>query len=94
MSPLRELKKREYAGAIVIFTTPHIWGTAADLEGAFAAGVVVREPESGDNERDIPNLDEILKDAGIAGVAGVDTRELTKLASSGSHTAEIKPIAA
>ena len=78
-SPLKQLASPEYDGAIVVFATPHIGGTADDLKQARAAAVVVREPAAADPARGAKSLDDLLADAGLAGIAGVDTRELTQL---------------
>ena len=72
-SPLSEICKPEYRGAIVVFTTPHISGTAAELARAVAAAVVVREPDAA--------LSGLLARAGLPGVAEADTRALTRLVS-------------
>ena len=91
-SPLAQLSQPEYDGAIVVFTTPHIGARAEDLDQIVAAGIVVREPALGDASRGSESLDAILKAAGIPGVAGVDTRQITQLvaAANGPLTAEIK----
>ncbi|MCL1801024.1 MAG: hypothetical protein FWG25_06655 [Promicromonosporaceae bacterium] len=92
LSPLAELRKPEYDGAIVVFTTPHIGGVASDLGGAVAAGVVIREPALDEVERGRVSVSELLDAAGISGIAGVDTRQITQLvaAAGGSLPAEIK----
>jgi len=74
-----------YAGQIVTFTTPHIgnYGTApADDEsrGVFARGVIVRElARRKSNWRSNEDLDEYLKRLQVSGIAGIDTRRLTRI---------------
>jgi carbamoyl-phosphate synthase small subunit len=74
-----------YAGQIVTFTTPHIgnYGTvAADDESraVFARGVIVREmARRRSNWRSTEDLDEYLKRLNVSGIAGVDTRRLTRI---------------
>ncbi len=74
-----------YAGQIITFTYPHIgnYGTTrADDESraGFARGVIVRDlarrHSSWRAERD---LDSLLVSLGLGGIAGVDTRRLTRL---------------
>jgi carbamoyl-phosphate synthase small subunit len=72
-----------YAGQIITFTFPHIGnaGTNAEDEEAtriFARGLVTKEdftPPS--NYRATANLGAWLKEKGIPGISGVDTRALT-----------------
>jgi carbamoyl-phosphate synthase small subunit len=73
-----------YAGQIITFTYPHIgnYGTArADNEALrpFSRGVIVRDlarrPSSWRRDGD---LDGFLRHHGVAGIAGVDTRRLTR----------------
>jgi carbamoyl-phosphate synthase small subunit len=73
-----------YAGQIITFTYPHIGNygvSAADDEAARPScrGVVVRElarrPSSWRHDGD---LDSFLRRHGLAGIAGVDTRRLTR----------------
>jgi carbamoyl-phosphate synthase small subunit len=74
-----------YAGQIVTFTTPHIgnYGTvAADDESraVFARGVIVREmTRRRSNWRSTEDLDAYLKRLNVSGIAGVDTRRLTRI---------------
>jgi carbamoyl-phosphate synthase small subunit len=72
-----------YAGQIITFTFPHIGNVGTNLEDIEAASVAARglvvkqdvtEPS---NWRAVRHLDGWLRDRGIAGVAGVDTRALT-----------------
>ena len=95
-----------YAGQIVTFTYPHIGNygvTAADAESrrAFCRGVVVRDlaprPSSWRAEG---SLEGWLVAQGVAGIAGVDTRRLTRhLREAGAMpaalgTAEVATLAA
>lgn len=74
-----------YAGQIITFTYPHIgnYGTAAadaESRGVFARGVVVRDlARRHSNWRAEQDLGSFLERHGMAGVAGVDTRRLTRL---------------
>ena len=74
-----------YAGQIITFTTPHIgnYGTsAADNESSkiFARGVIVRElARRRSNWRSDDSLDSFLKRHDISGIAGIDTRRLTRV---------------
>jgi carbamoyl-phosphate synthase small subunit len=74
-----------YAGQIITFTTPHIgnYGTnAADDEsrGTFCRGVVVRElARRYSNHRAESSLDAMLREHDVPGIAGIDTRRLTRL---------------
>jgi carbamoyl-phosphate synthase small subunit len=73
-----------YAGQIITFTYPHIGNygvTPADDESRrpFCRGVVVRElTRRRSNWRSTGDLHAFLDDHGIAGIAGVDTRRLTR----------------
>jgi carbamoyl-phosphate synthase small subunit len=73
-----------YAGQIITFTYPHIgnYGTAmADNEAArpFSRGVIVRDlARRPSNWRRDGDLDGFLRRHGMAGIAGVDTRRLTR----------------
>ena len=74
-----------YAGQIITFTTPHIgnYGTTnLDNEASkvFARGVIVRElARRRSNWRSDDSLDSFLKQHDLAGIAGIDTRRLTRL---------------
>ena len=74
-----------YAGQIITFTNPHIgnYGTnAADFEsrGTFCRGVVVRElARRHSNHRAEAGLDVMLAQQGVPGIAGIDTRRLTRI---------------
>jgi carbamoyl-phosphate synthase small subunit len=73
-----------YAGQIITFTYPHIgnYGTTrTDNEAArpYARGVIVRDlARRRSNWRSEQDLDTFLADNGLAGIAGVDTRRLTR----------------
>jgi carbamoyl-phosphate synthase small subunit len=74
-----------YAGQIITFTTPHIgnYGTnATDFEsrGTFCRGIVVRElARRHSNHRADSGLDAMLVLQGVPGIAGIDTRRLTRV---------------
>ena len=73
-----------YAGQIITFTYPHIgnYGTSShDNEAArpHCRGVVIRDlARRGSNWRSEEGLDAFLARHGVAGIAGVDTRRLTR----------------
>lgn len=73
-----------YAGQIITFTFPHIGNVGAnneDIEATtpFALGCVMREPISPEaNFRAERTFDDWLKSYGLIGIAGVDTRRLTR----------------
>jgi carbamoyl-phosphate synthase small subunit len=77
-----------YAGQIVTFTYPHIgnYGTsAADNEASkpFCRGVIVRDmARRPSNHRSNDDLDSFLAHHGVPGIAGIDTRRLTRLIRS------------
>jgi carbamoyl-phosphate synthase small subunit len=85
-----------YAGQIVTFTFPHIGNVGAnaeDLESITpsARGLVIAaaitEPE---NWRATRGLDDWLKSNGLVGIAGIDTRQLTRrLRDQGAANAAI-----
>ena len=74
-----------YAGQIVTFTSPHIGNygvTPVDDEAVAPScrGVVVRDlARRHSNHRATGDLDGALAAAGVPGIAGVDTRRLTRL---------------
>ena len=81
---LETLTDPSYAGQIVMQTFPLIGNYGVipeDFEGKTAVrGYVVRELcEYPSNFRSEYELDRFLKDNGIVGICGVDTRELTKI---------------
>ncbi|MCU1483451.1 MAG: carbamoyl-phosphate synthase, small subunit [Actinomycetia bacterium] len=73
-----------YAGQIITFTYPHIGNygvTAIDDESArpFARGVIVREmARRRSSWRSDGDLDAFLRRHGVPGIAGIDTRRLTR----------------
>ncbi|HEX6786680.1 MAG TPA: carbamoyl-phosphate synthase domain-containing protein, partial [Acidimicrobiales bacterium] len=74
-----------YAGQIIAFTNPHIGNygvSAADFEARrpFCRGVVVRQlARRRSSWRSEGDLEELLRRYGISGIAGIDTRRLTRL---------------
>lgn len=74
-----------YAGQIITFTYPHIgnYGTNEfDRESArpFCRGVIVRDmARRPSNYRSEASLDEMLRRFGLCGIAGIDTRRLTRI---------------
>jgi carbamoyl-phosphate synthase small subunit len=74
-----------YAGQIITFTTSHIGNygvTPVDNEsrGTFARGVIVRDlARRRSNWRSTDDLDAFLGAARLPGIAGIDTRRLTRL---------------
>jgi carbamoyl-phosphate synthase small subunit len=73
-----------YAGQIICMTYPHIGNTGInprDMESSrvWAGGLVVRElTPTPSNFRSTQTLDSFLKEQGVPGIAGIDTRRLTK----------------
>ena len=73
-----------YAGQIIAFTYPHIGNygiTAADAESSrpFCRGVIIRDlARRRSNWRSEGDLNSYLVRHGIVGIAGVDTRRLTR----------------
>ena len=74
-----------YAGQIVTFTYPHIGNygvTDVDFESIrpYCRGVVVRDlSRRYSNHRATSGLEDLLRKYGVPGIAGVDTRRLTRL---------------
>jgi carbamoyl-phosphate synthase small subunit len=74
-----------YAGQIITFTAPHIGNygvNATDMESRrpFCRGVIVRElSRRRSNHRADEDLDALLRRFGVAGIAGIDTRRLTRV---------------
>lgn len=74
-----------YAQQIVTLTAPHIGNTGcnpADEESATvqAAGLIVRDvPRLASNWRNVESLREYLERHGIVAIAGIDTRQLTRV---------------
>lgn len=73
-----------YAGQIIVFTFPHIGNVGTNLEDIetmvpAARGLVLREdPTEPSNFRSTKHLDAWLKAHDLPGIAGVDTRALTR----------------
>ncbi len=73
-----------YAGQIIAFTYPHIgnYGTTADDDEAarpHCRGVIIRElARRRSNWRSDDDLDAFLRRHGVPGIAGIDTRRLTR----------------
>jgi carbamoyl-phosphate synthase small subunit len=78
------LSDPSYAGQIITFTYPHIgnYGVNADDDESrrpFARGVVVRDlARRRSNWRSTDDLEGYLRRHGVPGIAGVDTRRLTR----------------
>ncbi|MEM9561131.1 MAG: glutamine-hydrolyzing carbamoyl-phosphate synthase small subunit [Actinomycetota bacterium] len=74
-----------YAGQIITFTYPHIgnYGTVdldSESRGVFARGVIIRNlARRHSNHRAEESLDGFLNRWNLAGIAGVDTRRLTRV---------------
>jgi carbamoyl-phosphate synthase small subunit len=74
-----------YARQIVTLTYPHIGNTGVNAEdvessGIFASGLVVRDvPARLSNWRAGQSLSDYLKAHNVVGIAGLDTRKLTRL---------------
>jgi carbamoyl-phosphate synthase small subunit len=73
-----------YAGQIITFTYPHIGNYGVNDDDAesrrpFCRGVVVRDlARRHSNWRATTDLDSYLREHGVPGIAGVDTRRLTR----------------
>jgi carbamoyl-phosphate synthase small subunit len=93
-----------YAGQLITFTFPHIGNVGANSEdmeamGPAARGLIVRAEITGpSNFRAAGHLDTWLKVHNLIGIAGVDTRRLTRLIRDGGpqtgalgHTFEVTP---
>ena len=74
-----------YAGQIVTLTYPHVGNTGINPEDVeskqiHAAGLVIRDlPRAASNWRSTQDLASYLRDAGVLGICGIDTRKLTRL---------------
>ena len=74
-----------YCRQIVTLTYPHIGNTGINREdeesrGIFSAGLVIRElPLRTSNWRSELALDEYLRQKNVLGIAGIDTRRLTRI---------------
>ena len=78
-----------YAGQIIAFTFPHVGNVGANAEDVeadapAARGLVLRADLTGpSSHRALEPLDGWLEANGLVGIAGVDTRRLTRLIRSG-----------
>ena len=78
-----------YAGQIIAFTFPHIGNVGANAEDVeadapAARGLILRADLTGpSSHRALEPLDGWLEANGLVGIAGVDTRRLTRLIRSG-----------
>ena len=74
-----------YAGQIVTLTYPHVGNVGINPDDAesrriFAAGLVIRDlPKLASSWRRAVDLSQYLRDAGVVGIADVDTRKLTRI---------------
>lgn len=72
------------AGSLVAFTYPHIGNSGmnnvdAESDRVQVAGLIIRDlPLLASNFRSISGLEEALRRQGIIGIAGIDTRRLTR----------------
>ena len=72
-----------YYGQIITFTMPHIGNVGCNDEDAespvvFAKGLIIREPMTeSSNWRATASLSGWLKERGLTGISGIDTRALT-----------------
>ena len=87
-----------YAGQIVVQTAPHIGNTGVNDEdpesrAMWVAGYVVRDPSRiPSNWRAQRTLEDELREQGIVGMSGIDTRALTRhLRERGAMRAAIAP---
>ncbi len=85
-----------YAGQLITFTFPHIGNVGTndeDVEATtcWARGAVLRAPITDpSNYRALAHLDRWLARQGLVGIAGVDTRRLTRhLRTAGAQTAAL-----
>ena len=88
---LETLTDPSYAGQIIMQTFPLIgnYGVIpSDFEGGcFAKGYVVREIcDAPSNFRSEGDLDSLLKERGIPGICGVDTRQITTASAANQGT--------
>jgi carbamoyl-phosphate synthase small subunit len=85
-----------YAGQLITFTFPHIGNVGTndeDIEApnCHARGVVLRAPITDpSNFRALQHLDRWLEARGLVGIAGIDTRRVTRrLRDTGAQTAAL-----
>lgn len=73
-----------YHRQVVVMTAPHVGNTGMNDEDTessriWVAGYVVRDPARvPSNWRSVRSLDDDLRDQGVVGISGVDTRALTR----------------
>jgi carbamoyl-phosphate synthase small subunit len=73
-----------YHRQVVVMTAPHIGNTGVNDEDPesrriWVAGYVVRDPaRRASNWRSVRGLDDELRDQGVVGISGLDTRALTR----------------
>ena len=73
-----------YHRQVVVMTAPHIGNTGMNVEDEessriWVAGYVVRDPARVPSSwRSVRTLDDDLRDQGVVGISGVDTRALTR----------------
>jgi len=73
-----------YHRQVVVMTAPHVGNTGMndeDVESSriWVAGYVVRDPARvPSNWRSVRSLDDDLRDQGVVGISGIDTRALTR----------------
>jgi carbamoyl-phosphate synthase small subunit len=73
-----------YHRQVVVMTAPHVGNTGMNDEDPessriWVAGYVVRDPARiPSNWRSVRTLDEALRDQGVVGISGIDTRALTR----------------
>jgi carbamoyl-phosphate synthase small subunit len=73
-----------YAGQIITFTFPHVGNVGANIEDVetttpVARGLVMRvDPTSPSSWRALQPLGDWLRSMGLTGIAGIDTRRLTR----------------
>ena len=73
-----------YAGQIITFTYPHIGNYGVNDEdpeslGTFCRGVIIRDPaRRASNYRSVGEFNDYLVAQNLAGIAGIDTRRLTR----------------
>ena len=73
-----------YHRQVVVMTAPQIGNTGVNLEDTesgriWVAGYVVREPSRlASNWRSTGSLDDALREQGVVGISGIDTRALTR----------------
>ena len=74
-----------YAGQFITFTMPEIGNVGCNSEdmestGAFCKGIIVRNyQDRHSNFRSEKSLSELLKENGVLGITGIDTRYITKM---------------